>query len=421
VAETLAKKKAFMESKTIEDKPNDFSREEPSVYFEPQIDVSIDGDRLEKLAVSLSRVFREFPLIQSSSVTVTGAAGNKYLANTEGTRIRTAKSRYTISISATVQADDGMKLSGSISIPGRTPADWPDVAELIESTRELVEELLAVRAAPVLDSYSGPVLFDAQASSSLFLRHFGHGFPGGQRSVGGRTPPDDFSRKIGKRILPRTMTVIDDPTREMIADVPVMGHYVYDDQGVAARAVQLVEKGRLRAQLMSRNPSREFDRSTGHGRGSLGVRSSVACLIVADEKGLNEADLKTELIEAASDEDLEFAIRIASFGSSGSNAGGGRFRAGGNIPLMIYKVFPDGREELVRGVELGPIDIKGFKRLLAVGDTAHVLNQVRGGGMTVAAPAMLFEELDLAKIDRDFDRPPVLDAPLARRAAESSK
>ena len=425
VAETLVKKKAFMESKTIEDKPDDFSREEPSVYFEPRIDVSIDADGLEKLAVELSRVFRAFPLIQSSGVTVTGAAGNKYLANTEGTRIRTAKSRYTISINATVQAEDGMKLSGSISFPGRTPADWPVVAELTASTRELIEELLAVRAAPVLESYSGPILFDPQAAASLFLRYFGRGFPGGQRSVGGRTGPDDFSRKIGKRILPRTMTVIDDPTREMIDDVPVMGHYRYDDQGVPARAVQLVQKGRLQAQLMSRNPSREFDRSTGHGRGSMGVRSSAACLVVADEKGLNEADLKTELIEAASDEDLEFAIRIASFGSVGSG-GGGPFgagfarRSGGTIPLMIYKVFPDGREELVRGVESGPIDIKGFKRLLAVGDTAYVLNQVRGGGMTVAAPAMLFEELDLAKIDRDFDRPPVLDAPLARKAAESS-
>lgn len=80
----------------------------------------------------------------------------------------------------------------------------------------------------------------------------------------------------------------------------------------------------------------------------------------------------------------------------------------------MYKVYPDGREELVRGAEVANVDLRAFKRLLAAGNTPHVLNEgARSQGQTVAAPAMLFEELDLARIDRDFDKPPILPTPLA--------
>jgi len=91
---------------------------------------------------------------------------------------------------------------------------------------------------------------------------------------------------------------------------------------------------------------------------------------------------------------------------------GGR---GGTNPLLMYKVYPDGREELVRGAEIARIDFKAFKRIMAAGDTPFVRNTSYGLlGQTVAVPALLFEELDLAKIDRDFDKPPILPTPLAR-------
>jgi hypothetical protein len=78
-------------------------------------------------------------------------------------------------------------------------------------------------------------------------------------------------------------------------------------------------------------------------------------------------------------------------------------------------VYADGHEELVRGAEIARVDLKAFKRMLAAGDTPYVLNTAGGGdGQTVVVPALLFEELDLAKIDRDFDKPPILPTPLAR-------
>ena len=425
VVEALAKKKAFMESKVIEDKPNDFSREQPVVDFEERTEPAIELARLEALAVTLSRIFREYPQIKDSSVSIRAAGGNKYLVNTEGTRLRVGRERAALTVDASVQADDGMEFSDSLDVYAWGVDKLPSTDELTTRCRRMAERLIAVKNAPTLESYTGPVLFEPEAAAAIFAAKFADNFAGGQRPLGSRRPPNDFANKIGKRILPRFMDVVDDPTRDTIAETPVLGHYRYDDQGVPARPVSLVEDGQLRSLVMSRNPSKDADKSTGHGRGIFQPDTSIGCLVVRAEPGDDAAKLREELLSACEDEDLEFGIRVASLGDMDSGFGsrfgfsfsfgfgqiGGR---GGITPLAMYKVYPDGREELVRGVEIGQIDLRAFKRILAAGRTPSVLNKEGQASRTVVAPALLFEELDLAKIDRDFDKPPFIKTPLAR-------
>lgn len=417
VVEALVQKKAIMESKLIEDKPPDFSREQPVVNFDERAPVELDLAAMEAIATVVSAVFCDYPEVQNSNVTLSAGGGNRYLVNTEGTRLRFAGLRCVLSVSATVQADDGMKLSDSFLIFGNTPDDLPPPEQVIQRCHDMAARLLALKNAPVLTSYSGPVLFEAEAAARVFARQFGYSFAGGQRAVGSRAGPDDFANKLNRRILPRFMNVVDDPTLEEIEGVPVLGHYEYDDQGVPAQPVTLVENGRLRALLMSRNPSREFTQSNGHGRGFMGQpRAAVGCLVVTADEGLDAATLRQELLEAAADEGLECALRIASLGGVGDSAG--RFGGEGFSPLVMYKVYPDGREELVRGAEIARIDLKAFKRILAAGDTPYVYNTPASEGQTYAVPALLFEELDLAKVDRDYDKPPILLSPLARKDQE---
>jgi len=404
VVEALVQKKAFMESKLIKDKPDDFSRESPAVCLEQRLDPTVDGERLERTVLALSEILREYPDVKESAAYASGGGGNKYLVNTEGTRIRTSAMNFSVSVNATVQADDGMELSDSFTVHGRTWEQLPPLDELSQRCRKMVTQLIAVKDAPMMaEPNTGPVLFEPEAAAAIFSARFSGRFTGGQPTVGSGRDADDFANKLDQRILPRFLRVVDDPTLETIAGEPVMGHYVYDDQGVKARVVVLVEGGRLKTQLMSRNPSKEFKQSTGHGRGLYGPSASIGCLIVTADPASNAEELKEELFEACQDEGLEYGIRIAALGGYGSN------------PLVMYKVYPDGREELVRGAQIASIDLKVFKRMLAVGDTPYVLNSAgRTEGATVVAPAMLFEELDLAKIDRDFDKPPILPTPLAR-------
>ncbi len=417
--EQFAEKKAFMAGRMIEDKPRDFSKEEPATCFEDRVELQIDRIRLSTLAKEASSVFRPFPLVKESSVGLQSAVGHKYLANNEGTRIRTSHRRFSLTVTATVQAEDGMELSGSSHFESRTVEGLPKPEALASSCRALAARLVALRSAPPLDAYTGPVLFEAEPMAGLFLRLMGGRFAGGQRPVGSRSTPDDFAKKLHRRILPRFMNVVDDPTQQTLFGIPVMAHYRYDDQGVAARPVTLVESGKLLGLLMSRTPSKEFLRSTGHGRGAFGPRSAPACLLVSGTQTLNGGALRDELLDTAQDEGLAFAIRVASLGSLGSSGRNGRESAPGPTPLEVYKVYSDGREELVRGVELGRVDLKAFKRILAMGDTPYVLNTPGSVPQTIAVPAMLFEELDLAKVDRDFDRPPGIPSPVARSAGTS--
>ncbi|HNO76697.1 MAG TPA: metallopeptidase TldD-related protein [Phycisphaerae bacterium] len=402
-AEAFPRKQALMESKVIEDKPADFTREQPVVEFEAISDHKIPSAALEKLAVDLSAIFRDYPDIQRSVVRIRTGAGNDYLVNTEGTRLRTKGELCELTVVALTQADDGMTLSDSMSVYLTEPLKVPTTQELAPKVRELADRLLKIRSAPKLESaYSGPVLVDAPAATAIFGGMFANRFDGGQRPVGSQSSPDDFEKKIGKRILPRSVMVIDDPSLKEYNGELLIGDYRYDDQGVAGQKQTLVDKGRLQELVMSRNPSKEFKQSTGHGRGSIRPSAMISNLIMTSSDPLTKEAMLEEFIEAFQDEDNEFGIRIASFG--------------GRTPLEVYKVFADGREELVRGVNAIRADLRAFKRILAVGDTPAVMNVLGGeGGQSVVAPALLFEELDLAPMDSDFDKPPFIPGPLARQ------
>ena len=383
VVETFARKKAFMESKLIEDKPDDYSHAQPVVHIEQLDALQPDYEQVKQLAVKLSEAFAHEPLILSSYVSVSNTAGNNYLINTEGTRIRTGGAEVQIHFSASVQANDGMIIDDSVNLYGTDFNSLPSESELLVQIDDLINRLLKIREAPkATEAYTGPILFEPHAASSIFWRKLANRFTGGQRPVGDELSADDFSKKLEKRILPRWMNVVDDPTLETITGTRIRGHYVYDDEGVKAKSVQLVENGKLEALVMSRNPSKEFSESTGHGRG-WPAAATMGCMVVTAEETLTEDELRAEFLEAVDDEGLEYGLRIVDLGDMTDG-----------MPLMVYKVYPDGREELVRGLELGSINLKAFKRILAAGDTPYVNNGgSRDTPRTLAAPALLFEDL----------------------------
>lgn len=415
VVEDLEAKKAFMASKIIESKPSDWSRETPTVHLANRIALSAENDSWKDLVIRLSAIFKDFPGVLESSVSADYGVENRYLVNSEGTRMRTPARSFTLAISATVQAADGMRLTGSSSVVAADPGSLPKIEELESQCRELAQQLEQVKRAPVLESYAGPVLFDPEAAAAIFATRFAGQFAGGQRPVGSRTNPDDFANKLNRRVLPTFLNVVDDPTLKQFEGQPLLSHYEFDDQAVAGRPLTLIEAGRLKALLMSRNPSKEFANSTGHGRGTVMPRAVVSTMLVTATPANTVEQMKQELIESALDEGLEFGLRVTALGNVGGGGGSGfmsRASQGGSSPLVMYKVFPDGREELVRGADISRIDLRAFKRILAAGDAPFIFQSGGATPRTVICPSLLFEELDLAKIDRDFDRPPILDSPL---------
>jgi TldD protein len=96
--------------------------------------------------------------------------------------------------------------------------------------------------------------------------------------------------------------------------------------------------------------------------------------------------------------------------------------------LEVYKVFPDGREELVRGCDVAGLTTQSFKDILAVGDRKFAYNCFAvpvtlsffsGGSQflpaSVIIPSMLFEDVEIRPLEEDFTKPPILPHPFFTR------
>jgi hypothetical protein len=86
------------------------------------------------------------------------------------------------------------------------------------------------------------------------------------------------------------------------------------------------------------------------------------------------------------------------------------------IPLVVYRIYPDGREEMVRGADIVGTPLASFAKILATGDKLDVFNGYCGaesGSVPVSAvsPAILVSELEIQKKESSRDRPPLLPPP----------
>jgi TldD protein len=437
--ETLTKKKAYMRDKNIVDRPDDFTAAEPVEHVEPSAVLHFDQAEWEENLKRISGHFKKYEQVQESGARLYVGAGNTYAVNSEGTRLRVADSGTLLLVTAQVQADDGMRISDSRSYTGETVADFPPVDEILSDVDEMVAELTAVMQAPVIEYYAGPVLFDGVSAAQMFQAMLAGGLAGKPDPVGeqrrGFEGAESLENRLGTRILPRSFQVWDDPTVKTHADKVLLGHYRYDDEGVPARRVELVANGKLENLCMSRAPIRKLSGSNGHARRAQGggtPEAAIGCLFIEDEKGVSDEDLKAALLEAAQDAGVEYGIRIKSIRSPGITSSRSdlismlmraqRGRTGGlGDPVIAYKVYvEDGREEPFRGCEFGPFDVSELKGIAAAGSAPRVHNYIGVGlgGTTppssIIAPPVLFEDLELAKIQQEYDKQPILEAPAFR-------
>jgi predicted Zn-dependent protease len=405
--EALTRKQAHLKQKNIVDRPEDFTSTGPVRLVEPSARFNFDRKTWEADLERLSARLKECPEIQYSGATLFAGAVNEWIVNSEGTRLDTG---IYLGIRAQVQADDGMRLSDSRSYLGLQTDDLPPVQKMLTDIDEMSRKLVALSRAPLLEHYAGPVLFDSVAAGMVFEALLGDGLCARPIPVGsGGWANTSLEKKIGQRILPRSFQVYDDPRAQRFGDTILAGAYTYDDEAVAPTRVDLVQNGILKTLLASRAPSKKIKRSTGHGRGAASgdARANIGCLYISDDNGVPEEQLEQLLIAAAKEEGLAFGLHVESIEPIGSNALGD--------PIYAYKVYvDDGRKELIRGLNFLPVETRSLKHILGSGTERKVYNSTSGIPASVIAPRVLFEELELTKIEEEFDKRPYLKPPAQR-------
>lgn len=453
--ETYSRKRAYLNSLARQSDIDDFSQVTPVKKIEPLVVPDWSNRNWEQEARETSAALRAFPEIQESRVTYYLVYATEYLLTSEGTEIRTNRSFAAVEAGMSTLANDGMALNHFYASYAPKPADLANVDAVKKGLNVTGSELMALRASPAAQDYTGPVLFDARAAAPLVAQVLGPALNGARppvafqpvmeqflSNIGGKS---DWVNRIGARVLPTSVTVVDDPGAKEFQGHPLIGGYSVDDEGVPAEKVTAVQDGILKELLMSRRPGPDSLKSNGHGRSAFlnDAKPTMSNLFFNSSETVSPDELKKKFLDICRSNKQEyclevkemdnpavsllhqddFSVLLASYGGGAGN--------GDRLPLLVYRVYPaDGHEEIIRGARIIGLNTRVLRNVTALGNDPFVYNymqtQVSGFAGTalgafgsaqnglpasVVAPSLLFEELDVRGARGEPKHLPLLPAP----------
>ncbi len=439
--DAIARKRSSLKNMNLPDQIPDFSKAPPVQAVLPVHRQAVNEAAWKDRVVKLSGIFDAYPRVLSSGVEMQITQATNYLTNSEGTVLRTPEDLAYIRVVAHGLTPDGVQVRDAQVVQAFDAGSLPSETELRRQVTEVADHVTALSQAPAGEAYDGPVLFEAAAAAQLFGQLLGDNLKIMRKPVvdAGRTAPyvpSELENRIGSHILPEWMDVVDDPTQTEWRGHTLLGHYLYDIEGVKPAPLPLIEKGALKSFLLTRTPVlKSFDSSNGRARmtGSYGAdEPGFGNLFVHATETVSLPDLKKKLVDLCRERSKPYGIlvRKLDYPSSASVDELRRLaQSSGNqrpvsLPLLVYKVYPDGREELVRSLRFHGVSTRSFKDILAASDESYVFDFVdsnapfalMGAGSftdsaSVIAPSVLFDELELEPVQEETPKPPIVPPP----------
>jgi predicted Zn-dependent protease len=438
--EVISRKRAALRNLQQGEQLNDFAHAEPVKLVQPLHRLAVDEDALTNRVRALSAIFTQFPEVKTSGVELEASDGGFTLVNTEGSEVRQPETVTFLRARAAAQAPDGMSLRDAVTYYAVDAAHLPPETELRRGITAVAENVVALAHAAKGEDYSGPVLFEGTAGAQVFAEVLGRNLvlnrpPAGGGGRGGGMQASELDGRAGARVLPDSFDVVDDPTQTEWRGRALFGTYRVDREAVAAKPLRLIEKGVLKNYLLTRQPVRGYEGSNGRARlpGSFGAgTATISNLFVSSSDTTPAAELKKKMVDLIKTRNKPYGIivRKMDFPSSASLAearGMVSGQQGGrpvSMPILVYKLFADGHEELVRGMRFRGFNAKSLKDILAAGDDTNLFEYmdngapfaiIGGGGFTtetcVVAPSILIDDLELHPIEEELPKLPIVSAP----------
>ena len=383
--EQISSKKAFLQNNVVDEKLPDLTREQPISSIQPRQKLVVQSEKWEKLIRELSAIFKKFPDIINSSVTMFARQETSYLLNNEGTTLREPSLLISINIYADTATIDNLSISPSRHIYAKSFEAIPSDEEIKRTVETLAEDLTKLRKAPIFnETYIGPVLFSDKAAVQLFSQLLAPNLADERPPLSSRRAESGvFAERMNRRILPPSINVLDDPTVGEVNGRKVIGNYEFDEQGVPAKPLKLVENGILKTLLSTRVPTKKIPQSNGRSRAGYG-RPFISNLIVEPKEGKSFSQLKEELIDSCKAQSLPFGIILREMDST-------FFLSGSSLstPILAYKVYvDDGREELIRNISIDDFQVRELRQILSVGSDQNTMNSVLGNGQRASGSSI---------------------------------
>jgi hypothetical protein len=437
--ESLLAKKTFLKANPIKDLPASFSKEEAVVTLAPRAQLKVDEGKAAELVKNLSRIFKKYPSIQKSIVSLNAQANTRWYLNNEGSLNRVPKTELKLSTVAAAVTKDGTIIGDSENLCLENESELPSQAVLASRIESFAQRLTKITQAPEIEPYRGPVLFTKEASASFFagalqanLGNVPEGLnKNNPMSALGRNPLAD---KIGTRILPKFISIIDDPLSQSFDNQKLLSSYPVDEEGVKAQKITLVENGFLKTLAMNRTPCKDFKQSNGHARGSCGFAGN---LFIQSQVAMPYVRLKEKLLELGREDGLKYVYIIEKLSDASCaifeerplmntflDIMGSGSEVSLSSPLLVYKVSTEtGNEELVRAGKFGRLTLRVLRDIEATGNDSMVyqaspmgnLFQLTSSSSTIASPSLLIKEIELQRPQEGSNLPPILSNPFFRR------
>ncbi|MEO8706360.1 MAG: metallopeptidase TldD-related protein [Kofleriaceae bacterium] len=402
--EALMQRRAKMEARKSGSSRGDipaWTTEKPVVSDGPVLVAPLESlDELETRAKAVSAVFRDQAAIRDSRVAVTSYLERRWYLTTEGTSVTDTRRASGVVIAATGQADNtGQGLSQYFLRYGTTAKDLPNDDELKGEAKKVTELIGALAKAPVMDRYSGPVLFEGEGAVGLIRAALaphlgGTPVPEGLNPQEAKTFGGALTDKVGLRVLAGNLSIVDDPTAKVGNGKALIGGYKIDDEGVASQRIEVIKDGTLKTLLTSRTPSAKNQTSNGHARRTAdggAFHGSATNLFVTGKNAIPRAALVQKLIAAATGEGLKFGLIIRRMDDAAITSAPEWSRrelvqmiksTDQALPppaILAYRVYPNGKQELVRGVQLAEVPIRAWKDVLGVSKEITTYNFLAAG------------------------------------------
>ena len=369
-----------------------------------------------------------------------------YYLDTDGTELRYRDDVAWVFGRAEGQTADGMVIRDTVTAPAFALAKIPSDTELETSFTGLARNVQALLKAPLGESFAGPALFEPQAAAQLLAQLLGDNLRIPRKPISDPNRPvnviaSEFEGRTGSRVLPEWLDVVDDATQTAYQSKELMGYYPFPTSGGASppQPVALIEKGVLKTFLTTRQPAKNLPASNGHARFpvSFGMRAAaIGNLFVKAAQTSPLADLKARLIQMCKDRDKPYGllIRKLDFPFSGGNAEmqtlqTGSANSGGSVrpvspPTLMYRVYPDGREELVRGMRFRGLSTRSLRDILGATSETAVFDYINNGAplarsgvagyialTSVISPGLLFDELEVERTEDQLQKPALVPPP----------
>ena len=406
-AAALAQKQAALKQIETEQGIDDFSEEKSSVSVGPVFHLQIDVQPWKEQIRAVSALYGADPQIQSWNANVSFVVQTRYFVNSEGSVLRKSTPQYVLTFGGTAQAPDGERLELGRTYAIATEQELPSANRLRADAEQVLATFKELRKAPIADEeYRGPVLFEPDAAGDLVNALLASNVVGRKPQFGSfvRTT-GDYASSYKSRVLPDFLILVDDPTVHAAAGRTLLGSYDYDDEGVVAQPVTLVEKGTLVNYLVGRSPIRDFPHSNGHGRAAPqgAPAPHIANLFLRATQTQSFDELKKRLLQMCKDQGRPYGYLV-------------RSTSGARAPRVLYRVYAnDGHMELVRSANFDHLDARAMRSsIIAAGDDAQVDNQAGPTPSSVIAPSLLFDEVVVRRSNQAKEKLPIYPPPDAK-------